>query len=212
MSAPIESIIRAAFERYGLDPEYALRKARIEAPGLDPNAQNPNSSAGGLFQFVDKTWGQYGRGGNKFDPEANADAAARLTLDNRNALRAGLGRDPTPGELYLAHQQGAGGALSLLRDPNARVAGDNIRLNGGVDGMTAGEFARKWTSRFDSPGAQPVASAPQTAAAPDQPVPGPQFADTAEPSIDLTPVAAAFQQQAGAAPKQRKMGSGVRVL
>lgn len=212
MSAPIESIIRAAFERYGLDPEYALRKARIEAPGLDPNAQNPNSSAGGLFQFVDKTWQQYGRGGNKFDPEANADAAARLTLDNRNALRTGLGRDPTPGELYLAHQQGAGGALSLLRDPNARVSGDNIRLNGGVDGMTAGEFARKWTSRFDSAGAQPVVAPPQSAADVPARLQPSRAAEPQvdEPAIDLTPVAAAFQQ--AAAQKPRKTASGVRVL
>lgn len=208
----ISAVIRAAAERYGLDPEYMLRKAGIEAgAGLDPRAQNPNSSAGGLFQFVDKTWQQYGRGGDKYDPAANADAAARLTLDNRNALRTGLGRDPTPGELYLAHQQGAGGALKLLRDTNAPVSGDAIRLNGGRDGMTAGDFARKWTSRFD--GAQaPVATAPNTSAyTPDRPLAQAMPPESVEQPIDLAPVAAAFQQTA-AAQRPRKMASGVRLL
>lgn len=204
----ISAVIRAAAERYGLDPEYMLRKANIEAPGLDPTAQNPNSSAGGLFQFVDKTWKAYGRGADKYDPAANADAAARLTLDNRNALRAGLGRDPTAGELYLAHQQGAGGALKLLRDPNAVVGGDAIRLNGGRDGMTAGDFARKWTSRFD--GAAP-APATATAYTPDRPLAQAMPPESVDPAIDLTPVAAAFQQSA-AAQRPRKMASGVRLL
>jgi peptidoglycan hydrolase-like protein with peptidoglycan-binding domain len=33
----------------------ARRVARCES-GLDPNAQNPRSSASGLFQFIDSTW------------------------------------------------------------------------------------------------------------------------------------------------------------
>lgn len=208
----VADIIRATAQRYGLDPDYMLRKAQIEAPGLDPRAQNPNSSAGGLFQFTDKTWGQYGRGGDKYDPTGNADAAARLTLDNRNALRAGLGRDPTSGELYLAHQQGAGGALKLLRDPNAPAAGlvgaDAIRLNGGTPDMTAGDFARKWTSRFDIAAAQPPAAAP---AAISTSPPDREVAPQAEAPLDMSPVAAVFQQSA-AAHRPQKMRSGVRLL
>ena len=169
----VSAIIAETAQRYGLDPEYMLKKAGIEAgQGLNPRAQNPYSSAGGLFQFVDKTWNQYGRGADKYDPRANADAAARLTLDNRNSLRAALGRDPTPGELYLAHQQGAGGAAALLKDPNRIVSGDAIRLNGGRDGMRAGDFAAKWTGRFDGAPMQAPQAASMASAAP----PAPQMA------------------------------------
>lgn len=136
--------------QYGLPPTYLSQTAAIESR-FDPNAQNPNSSAGGLFQFVDSTAKQYGLS-NKFDPVAATDAAARLAADNAKVLTRSLGRAPTAGELYLAHQQGGGGAAKLLSNPNARavdiVGLDAVRLNGGNPNMTAGEFARRWTSKI----------------------------------------------------------------
>lgn len=150
-------IITAAAQRYGVSPSYLIRTAQIES-GMNPNAQNPNSSAGGLFQFVDGTARQYGLT-NKFDPVAASDAAARLAADNRRALMAALGRDVDDGELYLAHQQGAGGATKLLSNPGARAADlvglEAVRLNGGSPDMTAGEFAAKWTGKHSG---QPVLS------------------------------------------------------
>ncbi len=137
-------------QQYGLPSGYLGRTAQIESGG-NPNAQNPNSSAGGAFQFIDSTAKQYGLT-NKFDPNASADAAARLAADNKRQLTAALGREPTAGELYLAHQQGGGGASKLLANPNARavdvVGVDAVRLNGGSLNETSGQFASRWVGKF----------------------------------------------------------------
>ncbi len=143
-------------QQYGLPQGYLQRTAQIESGG-NPNAQNPNSSAGGMFQFIDSTAKQYGLE-NKFDPMASADAAARLARDNLGYLKHALGREPSAGELYLAHQQGAGGAAKLLAAGNAPAASvvgaDAARLNGG-GGMTAADFANQWTGKFGGQPRQP---------------------------------------------------------
>jgi hypothetical protein len=148
--------------QYGLPEGYLARTYQIESGG-NPNAQNPKSSAGGGFQFIDSTAKAYGLT-DKTDLGASADAAARLARDNAAALRGVLGRDPTAAELYLAHQQGGGGASALLSNPNARavdvVGADAVRLNGGDPNMTAGEFANLWLGKFGGGQAQP-AQAPQ---------------------------------------------------
>jgi hypothetical protein len=144
--------------QYSLPPGYLDRTYEIES-GRNPNARNPNSSAGGGFQFIDSTAKAYGLT-DKTDLGASADAAARLARDNSAQLRAVLGREPTAAELYLAHQQGGAGAAKLLSNPNARavdiVGFDAVRLNGGDANMTAGEFASKWTGKFG--GGPPVMS------------------------------------------------------
>ena len=144
--ADIEGIVRGAAGRYGLNPDDAVAVARLES-GLNPRAQNPNSSAGGLFQFVNSTWGQYG-GGDKYDPARNADAGARYLRDVRDTLTRGLGRAPTVGELYLGHQQGPAGALRILQNPDGlakdAVGPDAVVLNGGTIGMTNRDFAARW--------------------------------------------------------------------
>ncbi|MET3560726.1 hypothetical protein ABID39_001435 [Bartonella japonica] len=70
-----------------------------------------------------------------------------MTLDNRNHLSRVLGRAPTEAELYLAHQQGAGGAARLLQNPHANAAqivGSNaVGLNGGNNGMRASDFVNR---------------------------------------------------------------------
>lgn len=48
------------------------------------------------------------------DPTANAVMAGALTRHNAARLRARIGRDPTEGELYIAHFLGAGGAAKLI--------------------------------------------------------------------------------------------------
>lgn len=153
-----KAIISEAATRYGLDPDTALRVAAIETGGtFDPRAQNPSSSAGGLFQFLDATWKQYGNGKHKYDPYANADAGMRFMRDNIKALRTKLGREPTAGEVYLAHQQGAGGASLILSNPSANAIAllgrDKVKLNGGNESMTAGDFASLWDKKIaNAPG------------------------------------------------------------
>lgn len=158
----IADMIARKAEAAGVNPDDMVRIAQLES-SLDPNARNPKSSAGGLFQFIDGTAGDYGLR-NRFDPEEATDAALRLARDNHRALSRVLGRAPDGAELYLAHQQGGGGAAELLRDPN-RSAVDAlaaagvknparaIRLNGGRADMTAGEFAGLWRRKFGAAGA-----------------------------------------------------------
>lgn len=165
----IHGTITSAADRYGINHNYALRVAHIESR-FDPNAVNSGSRATGLFQFIPSTWRSYGAGQSARDPAANADAAMRFTVANRDHLRRSLGREPTDGELYLAHQQGAAGATKLLAAPNVRavdVVGERAVLgNGGTLDMTAGQFAQKWIRKVDgatgAPPSAPMAAAPFT--------------------------------------------------
>lgn len=156
----LKNVIADAAVRHAVDPHTLTQIAGIESK-FNPSAKNPNSSAGGLFQFVDGTARQYGLR-DRFDPAQAADAAARLASDNTGALKSALGRMPTAGELYLAHQQGAAGATKLLKNPSARavdlVGADAVKLNGGNTNMTAGEFAAIWTSKVSNGSSSAAAS------------------------------------------------------
>jgi hypothetical protein len=92
--------------------------AEYHAPGKKPNPDG----AKGLFQFIGPTWRSYG-GGDRFDPELNADRGAKYFAENRDALHTALGREPVGSEVYLAHNQGLGGARSILKQI-ARGDGD----------------------------------------------------------------------------------------
>lgn len=212
MSA-IADLITAAATRNGVDPATMIGIGRIES-GLNPNARNPSSSAGGLFQFIDKTARGYGLT-NRFDPAAASDAAARLTRDNAAFLSRRLGRQPTPGELYLAHQQGAGGAAKLLSQPGAPAAqlvgAEAVRLNGGRADMSAGDFAGLWSSKLAKamgsplPAGAPVAQgqAPQAGSTLAEALPGatlPTFA----PSPIAAVIAPAAPTQAAIEPLRRQ--------
>jgi len=157
MAAEIKDLIRRQALASGLDPNVMIRIAQIES-GLNPNAKNPNSSASGLFQFINSTGRQYGLT-NPFDAEQNTAAAMRFTSDNVGGLKRMLGRDPTPGEIYLAHQQGLGGAKQLLANPDvpaARLVGEKaVTLNAGNPGMSARDFVGLWGNKMNRVPAQP---------------------------------------------------------
>lgn len=153
----------AMLEHDTLKPEPHMAKLyMVESEGR-PDAKNPKSSAAGLGQFTKKTAKQYGLT-DPYDATANDKASRALWGDNRKTLIKSLGRDPSDAELYLAHQQGAGGAIQLLRDPNARaidvVGREEVLLNlpksqqAKVNTITAGEFASLWTDKYDK--AEPV--------------------------------------------------------
>jgi len=145
----VQNAIAKAAQKYGVPVELMAVIAKIESGGR-ADAKNPNSTAGGLFQFIDDTARRYNLK-NKFDPEQAADAAARLIQDNQEYLRRTLRREPSFGELYLAHQQGAEGARRLLANPHARavdiVGAKAVRLNGGKLDMSAREFAGLWIDK-----------------------------------------------------------------
>jgi hypothetical protein len=164
-SPEIEKAVKAAPKN---DQAILARIAELESKG-DPNAVNPtNPDVVGLFQFSSKTADEYGLK-DRTDPKASTEAAARLLDNNRTALRGALNREPTPAELYLAHQQGASGAAALLSNAdqpaivaltavygNVNDARRAILQNGGTENMTAGQFTSLWTNKFNGGNGEPI--------------------------------------------------------
>lgn len=66
----IEEMIRWQAVIYGVDPDMAVMIAQCES-GLDPYAQNPTSTAKGVYQFLDGTWEAIKAQGHQFDAEEN---------------------------------------------------------------------------------------------------------------------------------------------
>lgn len=142
---------------YGVSGSYLQRVHQIEGNGTS------GTGAQGPFQFIPSTAKQYGLK-DPFNPAAAADAAARLAADNKAALSRMLGRAPTDPELYLAHQQGSGGAAALLANPtlSARdalmtttkyrddpaAAARAIRVNGGNPDAPASAFTGMWAAKY----------------------------------------------------------------
>ncbi len=143
-------IVGSTARKHEIDPLDFAAVAWIESK-FRPNAKNPNSTASGVMQFVLSTANAYGLA-DPFDPHANLDAGARLWKDNAYILQLGLGRKPTGAEMYLAHQQGADGALRLLRsvgDASSLVGDAAIALNGGDAATSAQQFVAHWTAKFN---------------------------------------------------------------
>lgn len=202
-------LFAAAGAQYGISPDFLARTAQIESGG-NPNARNPTSSAKGLFEFTDSTAKRYGLA-NPYDPVASTDAAARLAADNRDSLTRALGRAPTDAELYLAHQQGAGGAAKLLLNPDKK-ASDVVGMkavisNGGRPDMTAGQFAKLWLDKYGSGGAtldgnmlamrQPAQGVAMPAGVSGAPGAGAGFPQLAPPGPMQQPQPTQFQALAG---------------
>lgn len=161
-----QQIIAEEARKAGIDPSIMLAIAHIETGGkFNERAKSRVSSASGLFQFMKDTRGRYGLDGNTvFDARKNAAAGARMLNENRAFFRKRFGREPSAGELYLMHQQGAGGASALLSNPNAlaidvltrahngnrRLAAEIIRKNGGRMDMSAGQFSSRWINKGDA--------------------------------------------------------------
>ena len=134
----------------GFSPEGLARTAQIESSG---NAGITNHAGmKGLMQFSDPTWATYGKG-SPFNPADAALAAQKYAAANARVLTPVLGRAPTDAELYLAHQQGGGGAAKLFANPNVRagdLVGDKaIVQNGGDPNAPASAFTSMWISKFN---------------------------------------------------------------
>ena len=192
MDNNVAGLITDTANKYGEDPSTALRIAQVETGGR--NIDNASSGAAGVYQFMPATWAQYGNGADPHDLAANVDAGLRLLRDNRTGLQKALGRDPTPSEVYLAHQQGLGGATALLKNPTMAAAtlvgAKAVQGNGGDLGMTAGEFTSKWANKFDGSHDNAPGYVPRTVAYSDlmaPPSPAAEATPTTNPEADLSP-------------------------
>ena len=155
----IIDLIRKKAMAAGVDPATALAVAKIES-GFDPNANRGKATQyKGLFQLGTNEFGYYGDG-DVFDPAANTDAFLKLFNNYTSSLSGKLGRKVTPGEAYIALQQGPAGAHALLTNPEANAINTIARFhspglarsvivgNGGRADMTSREFVDQWGRRF----------------------------------------------------------------
>lgn len=100
--------------------KYLKSTALIESGG-NANARAGTSSAGGMFQFLDKTWAQTVKemGKNysaqdKFDPAKATEVMAFFTSKQKAQVEQGTGKEATNVDLYMAHFLGAGGATKFI--------------------------------------------------------------------------------------------------
>jgi hypothetical protein len=136
----LDIIEREARERH-IPVDDFMRFAYIETGGkFDEQASRGPNSAKGLFQFTPGTAQAYGIRGRELDAVANTDAAARLYLDNQRSLTRQHDRDDRPYlsgkpqpdglDMYMAHQQGAGGYRSIQAAlATGNFARDDTRAN-----------------------------------------------------------------------------------
>ena len=120
--AEIAQAIRQAASRFGADVEALAAIAFVES-GLRVDAHNPKSTAFGLFQFLDGTWGEVVRQhgstcgvvvGDRRDLRAQCLMGAAFLEDNARALERAVNRKPRAEECYAAHFFGSGTAAHLL--------------------------------------------------------------------------------------------------
>lgn len=192
----LDIIEREAVAR-GIPRDDFLRFAYIETGGqFDEHASRGAGGAKGLFQFVPSTAAQYGIAGQEFDAVANTRAAAQLYLDNLRQLgnrheadgRPYLSGQDEPGglDMYLAHQQGAGGYRSIqtaiatgefslsstranlinnvsARDIEAITGHSHADFKAMSDRDMANAFVQYWDAKFDrvripEKGIEPIAA------------------------------------------------------
>jgi hypothetical protein len=129
-----------------------------------------NSTATGLFQFIDGTWLDVikknakvlGLSGSiledrtallalRSDPALNTKAAALYGAENAARIQADLGYKATDADLYMAHFLGGGGGVSFLRqlqqNPDAPIAAVGDFLQNQIDGNKSVFFKKDGTVR-----------------------------------------------------------------
>lgn len=146
----VAQLITAKAQEHGVPADIAIGIGKIES-NLNPKAKAGTSSASGVFQLIDSTGKRYGVT-NPLDANQNIDAGIRLTKDNINDLRKSTGREPTPGEVYLAHFSGIGTAQKLAATSDDAPASDvfstaAIKANPTIlAGKSVGEV-KQWAER-----------------------------------------------------------------
>lgn len=109
-----------------LDPEgNYFRRLRVAESGGVASAKNPNSSARGLYQFIDSTWKNLvespeGKSaGLTMDGRGNAeqeDRAIRIFTKQNDAKLKSAGFDVNSGNRYAMHFLGEAGGIKFLRE------------------------------------------------------------------------------------------------
>lgn len=125
----------------GIPDDYMSYAVGRESGG-DPNAQNPLSSASGLYQFTNGTRADVARR-HGIDPRDDTALMQAFTADNAKVL-SDAGHPTNTQNLYLAHRFGPQGALKALSsDPTASVSDvfpEVMRQNPDLRGKTIADL------------------------------------------------------------------------
>lgn len=160
------SRIADAAQQAGINPNTALLISHIETGGrFNPDAQNPTSSANGLFQVIDSSWKRLG-GGDRTNVSEQIRVGLAHMKEVATVLTNALKRTPQVHEEYMGHLLGAGGASKVLTaDPNARLydvvysytrgktaaqrakTAQAVVNNNGMKGLTVGQAIAKWQNK-----------------------------------------------------------------
>lgn len=152
-------IARAATSQ-GIDPTVALTISHIETGGtFASSAQNPKSSANGLFQIIDSSWSVLG-GKDRTNTNEQIRVGLKHIEEANKVIKKGLGRDPIASEQYLGHLLGPSGAVKVLKADSSLPLIDVVRSfdkknaeaivnNNGMSGMTVGQAINKWQNKWN---------------------------------------------------------------
>lgn len=172
----VDQAIAGAAQKYGVDPNLMRTFAQIESSG---NSNARTGSYNGLFQLSPAELAKNG-GGDILNPVDNANAAAIKLKAESNDFEQKYGRVPSATDLYLIHQQGAGGYDAHTSNPNApawqnmlstgegqqkgkgwaraaiwgNVPDDMKAKFGSVDNVSSGDFYKLWDDKVNRIGAR----------------------------------------------------------
>lgn len=134
--------------------DYYGKVSTIES-GNNPNAQNPSSSASGLFQFLNKTFTNLGYPlSSKNDPATQMAAMSAVTQSNAQSL-VNNGLAVTDENLYTDHFFGPATGASVLQasdaTPIASIVGNTVvDSNPSLASMTVGQYKDSIAAKFSS--------------------------------------------------------------
>ena len=200
MAQELSDKIRAAAQAKGIDPEIALRIARAES-AVNPAAQAKTSSAGGLFQVVDKTWKEFGgKPGKKYDPDENIRVGTDIIAKNTQTLKSFLNRDPRPAEVYAAHYFGPTGAKNFLTaDPGTPMESifskEVIRANPNLKGKTTAQVMASLEKKMGGTPVQQARAQSPTPAEQVAPAPARAAGEPSARTVSAAPAAATVSRE-----------------
>lgn len=147
--------VGAAAQTAGVDPVLANATAAIESGhGANVGQGEHAATRGNIFQMGPSERASVGGGVGIGSPDEQVRQGVAFLGKKKEEMTAALGREPTNAEIYLAHQQGTGGAVALLSKPNERAGsvvpgGDAaIRANGGDPDAPAKAFTDMWRQKY----------------------------------------------------------------
>ena len=133
----LRDLINSAAKSSGIDPDLLARIVRIES-GNDPYART--GSYHGLLQLSQPEFQRFNPTGDIYDPAANLNAGAAKLAQEIATFRQNYGRDPTPTDIYMTHQQGAGRLRSPYSQSRRRgMAQYGLDWGGPTEGRLLGQ-------------------------------------------------------------------------